>query len=193
MDTTSAMLATLDKLSGALAAAVNHQDATIDQLLAIKQIAWLLRNTGGEASLIVSNALGAGKVAPETRVAFTKFNGGADAAWSALELTASGMQLPPAISSAMAATKTAYFEPQYLSLRERLLTQIASGEKPEMTANQWTPVTVGRLGGRRRRRRSRARRRQGPRRASALHRPALAGDATRAADRRAGARRSAPR
>ena len=146
MDTTSAMLATLDKLSGTLAAAVNHQDATIDQLLAIKQIAWLLRNTGGEASLIVSNALGAGKVAPETRVAFTKFNGGTDAAWSALELTASGMQLPPAISSAMAATKTAYFEPSYLSLRERLLTQVASGEKPEMTANQWTPVTVGRLG-----------------------------------------------
>jgi methyl-accepting chemotaxis protein len=145
MDTTSAMLSTLAKLSGALAAAVNHQDAVIDQLLAIKQIAWLLRNTGGEASLIVSNALGTGKAAPETRVAFTKFNGGADAAWSALELTASGMQLPPAISSAMAATKTAYFEPQYLSLRERLLTQIASGEKAEMTANQWTPITVGRL------------------------------------------------
>jgi methyl-accepting chemotaxis protein len=146
MDTVSAMLATLDKLSGTLAAAVNHQDATIDQLLSIKQIAWLLRNTGGEASLIVSNALGTGKASPEARVALTKFNGGADAAWSALELAASGMQLPPAISSAMAATKTAYFEPSYLSLRERLLTQVASGEKPEMTANQWTPITVGRLG-----------------------------------------------
>jgi hypothetical protein len=51
------MLETLEKLSGALAAAVNHQDATIDQLLAIKQIAWLLRNTAGEASLIVSTGL----------------------------------------------------------------------------------------------------------------------------------------
>ena len=61
MDTTSAMLATLDKLSGTLAAAVNHQDATIDQLLAIKQIAWLLRNTAGEASLIVSIGLGSGQ------------------------------------------------------------------------------------------------------------------------------------
>ena len=146
MDTTSAMLATLDKLSGALAAAVNHQDATIDQLLAIKQIAWLLRNTAGEASLIVSVGLGSGKVTPETRLAYTKYSGGIDAAWSALELTASGMQLPPAISSAIAATKTAYFEPSYLALRERLLNQIAAGEKTEMNANQWTPVTVGRLG-----------------------------------------------
>src|SRR4051794_21592554 len=75
METTATMLATLDRLSGALAAAVNHQDPTIDQLLAVKQVAWLLRNTGGEASLIVSNALGVNKVAPETLVAFTKFNG----------------------------------------------------------------------------------------------------------------------
>ena len=45
----------------------------------------------------------------------------------------------------MAATKTAYFEPQYLDLRERLLTALLAGEKPELTANQWSPITVGRL------------------------------------------------
>jgi len=139
------MLETLEKLSGALAGAVNHQDATIDQLLAIKQIAWLLRNTAGEASQIISSGLAAGNVAPETRVAYTKFTGGIDAAWGALELTASGMQLPAAISSAIAANKTAYFEPSYVALRDRLLAQLAAGEKPELTANQWTPVTVGRL------------------------------------------------
>ena len=102
-------------------------------MLAIKQIAWLLRNTAGEASLIVSIGLSSGKVSPEARLAYTKYSGGIDAAWTALELTASGMQLPPAISSAIAATKTAYFEPSYLSLRDRLLTQIAAGEKTELT------------------------------------------------------------
>jgi methyl-accepting chemotaxis protein len=146
MAASNVMLETLEKLSGALAAAVNHQDATIDQLLAIKQIAWLMRNTAGEASLIVSTGLTAEKVSPETRLAYTKYTGGIDAAWGALQLTASGMQLPPAISSAIAATKTAYFEPSYLALRDRLLNQIAAGEKPELNANQWTPVTVGRLG-----------------------------------------------
>ena len=50
--TVNALLDVIDKLSASLAANVNHQDATIDQLLAIKQIAWLLRNTAGEASLI---------------------------------------------------------------------------------------------------------------------------------------------
>jgi methyl-accepting chemotaxis protein len=145
MESTASLLETLDKLSAALAADVNHQDAAIDQLLAIKQIAWLLRNTSGEASLLVSNGLAAGKVSPEAREAYTKFLGGTEIAWRALELTTAGMQLPPALTSAMAATKTAYFEPQYLAMRDRLLTTLIAGEKPEMTANQWSPITVGRL------------------------------------------------
>jgi methyl-accepting chemotaxis protein len=145
VDTTNVLLDTLDKLSGVLAADVNHQDATIDQLLSIKQIAWLLRNTSGEASLIVSTGLAAGKVSPEAQQNYIKFLGGTDAAWSALQLAVSGMQLPPALSAAMTATKTAYFEPKYLALRERLLNALSSGEKPELTANQWSPITVGRL------------------------------------------------
>jgi methyl-accepting chemotaxis protein len=144
-ETTAALLVNLDKLSAALAAAVNHQDAAIDQLLAIKQIGWLLRNTAGEASLIISKGLAAGRLAPETRLAYTKFVGGTDAVWNALELTASGMQLPAALSSAIAAAKTAYFEPDYLAMRERLLTTLIAGEKAELTANQWSPITVGRL------------------------------------------------
>jgi methyl-accepting chemotaxis protein len=144
-DTTAALLATLEKLSAALVAAVNHQDSTIDQLLAIKQTAWLLRNTGGEASLIISKGLAAGSVTPEIRVNYLKFLGGTDAAWNALELAASGMQLPPALASAISAAKIAYFEPSYLALRERLLAALTTGEKPEVTANEWSPITVGRL------------------------------------------------
>jgi methyl-accepting chemotaxis protein len=55
------------------------------------------------------------------------------------------MQLPPALSNALTATKTAYFEPSYLALRDRLITALVAGDKAEMTANQWSPVTVGRL------------------------------------------------
>jgi methyl-accepting chemotaxis protein len=145
VDITNVLLDRLEKLSGVLAADVNHQDATIDQLLQIKQTAWLLRNTAGEASLIISTGLAAGKVTPEARQNYLKFLGGTDAAWNALQLSISGMQLPPALSAAMAANKTAYFEPSYLELRERLLTALTDGGKPELTANQWSPITVGRL------------------------------------------------
>jgi methyl-accepting chemotaxis protein len=144
-ETTNGLLDTLDKMSGALAGAVNHQDAAIDQLLAIKQIAWLLRNTGGEASLIISKGLAAGRITPEIHTNYIKFLGGTEIAWNALELTAAGTQLPPALANALTATKTAYFEPSYLALRERLITALVAGEKAEITANQWSPLTVGRL------------------------------------------------
>jgi methyl-accepting chemotaxis protein len=128
-----------------LAGSVNHQDAVIDQLFAIKQSAWLLRNTAGEASLLISNGLAMDRIPAETRLTFTKFAGGTDAAWNALLLAASGMQLPPALATAIEANKKAYFEQSYLDLRERLLKAMIAGEKPELTANQWSPITVGRL------------------------------------------------
>src|SRR3981081_2314480 len=82
METTAGLLETLDKLSAMLAAAVNHQDPVIDQFLAIKQIAWLLRNTAGEASLLVSTGINAGQLAPETHLKYVKLVGGTEAVWN---------------------------------------------------------------------------------------------------------------
>jgi methyl-accepting chemotaxis protein len=144
-DATAGLLQTLDKVSAALAAAVNHQDATIDQLLAIKQTAWLLRNTAGEGSLLISKGLAAGTVPAETRLTYTKFVGGTEIAFRALEIATAGMQLPAALSAAIAATKVSYFDQEYLALRDRLLAALISGGKPELTADQWSPVTVGRM------------------------------------------------
>ena len=145
VDTEDGLLTTLDKLSSTLASNVNHQDATIDQLLAIKQVAWLLRNSAGEASLAVGNALGSGRVTPEAEGAYIKLVGGTEAAWKALELAVSGMQLPPALSTAMSETKAAYFDPQYTGTRDRIIASVAKGEKAEMTGNQWSPYSVGRM------------------------------------------------
>jgi len=139
------LLAVLDKISGVLAADVNHQDATIDQLLIIKQTAWLLRNTAGEGSLLVSTGLAAGNMTPESLQKYTKYIGGAETAWNAVQLAAAGMQLPPAIATALTEAQTAFFEPQYLALRDRLANALVKGEKAEITANQWTPITVGRM------------------------------------------------
>ncbi len=145
-DTTGALLELLDKLSGRLAAEVNHADAEIDQLLTIKQIAWLMRNTAGEASLTVSNGLSAGKVAAGTEQTYMKFVGGIQAAWNALEITSSGMKLPADLTRAMADAKAAYFDSQYTALRDRLLKALLAGEKTDMTANQFSPYSVAQMG-----------------------------------------------
>jgi hypothetical protein len=84
LDSTLALLATLDKTSAALAASVIHEDSVFDQLLGIKQIAWLLRNTAGEASVTVSNGLNTGKLSPEQNLYYMHSVGGIDATWNAL-------------------------------------------------------------------------------------------------------------
>ncbi len=144
-DTATALLEMLDKLSITLASSVSHQDPVTDHLLAIKQIAWLLRNTTGEASQLITTGLGAGRLPPEAWLTYVKIVGGTETAWKALEMTAAGMQLPEALSSAMAATKAGYFAPEDLALRDRMVKTLIAGEKPELTANQWTPTSVGRM------------------------------------------------
>jgi methyl-accepting chemotaxis protein len=144
-DNNDALLASLEKISGALAAAVNHRDPVIDQLLAIKQTAWLLRYTKGDIAIMLSNALTSGKLSPEQQKTYVKLTGGTETAWSALELSASGMQPLPALTAAFADVKTAYFDPEFLALTDRLVNALVNGEKPEMPAATFTPTIVGRM------------------------------------------------
>jgi methyl-accepting chemotaxis protein len=142
MDNTAALLEILDKVSTRITAAVNHDDPVIDQMLMIKQLAWLMRNTAGEASLPISTGIQSGRVAPDLRQNYTRFVGGIEIAWAALQTVAATSELPPSLTQAMAEAKTGYFDPQFLALRDRLVNALVSGEKPEMKANEWSPFSV---------------------------------------------------
>jgi methyl-accepting chemotaxis protein len=142
LENTVALLDILEKLSTRIAAAVNHSDPVIDQLLMIKQLAWLMRNTAGAASLLISNGLSSGRVAPDLRQAYTKLVGGIETAWSALQAAAAGSELPPSLVEAMAEAKTAYFAAPFLATRDRLVNALLTGEKPEMKGNEWSPFSV---------------------------------------------------
>ena len=142
MDNGAAVLEALEKTSIRIAAAVNHSDPVIDQLLMIKQLAWLMRNTAGEASLQISNGLASGHVAPDLRQTYTRLVGSIETAWAALQTVAAESELPPGLAEAMAEAKAAYFDPQFLALRDRLVNALLAGEKPEMKANEWSPFSV---------------------------------------------------
>jgi methyl-accepting chemotaxis protein len=145
METSEALMQTLDAVSLRLAAAVNHYDPTIDQMLAIKQAAWLFRSTSGEASLLLASGLIVGRMTPEARLNYTRFVGGIETAWTGLEQLAAAGSVPTGLIDALAMAKTANFDPQYLALRDRIANALVSGEKPELTASQWSPITVGRM------------------------------------------------
>lgn len=142
MENTAALLQTLDKVSTRIAVAVNHDDPVIDQMLTIKQLAWLMRNTAGEASLLISNGLTFGNVGKDFRQNFIKLAGGIETAWAAVQTVAADTALPPDLTAAMAAAQTAYFDKEFVGTRDGLMNALANGEKPAMKANEWSPFSV---------------------------------------------------
>jgi methyl-accepting chemotaxis protein len=142
-ETVAALLLTLDKLSTQFTAVVSHNDPVVDQMLAIKQLAWLLRDTGGQAALLLSNGLAVGRLPPEARQNFTKFATGTAFVWNALETMVAGAQLPPSVVEAMAAVKKGYFDPDYMANSDRLLNATVAGEKTD--SSQWKAEAIERL------------------------------------------------
>ena len=142
LDNTAALIETLDKISTRIAAMVNHDDPVVDQMLMIKQLAWLMRVTAGETSILISSGIQSGRVAPDLRQNYTRFVGGIEIAWTALQTIAATSELPAGLTQAMAEAKTAYFDPEYLALRDRLMNELASGDKPEMKTNEWSTLSV---------------------------------------------------
>jgi len=142
---TSGLLTSLDKLSERLTNMVKLDDSMIDQLLAIKQLAWIARNSAGDAQVMISNGLGGLKLPPEPMLFYTKNMGRTDAAWEALADTAAGLKLPPEFTAAMQRAQSEFFDPKYSELRLKVFKAVVAGENAGVTAEQWTPMSVSKL------------------------------------------------
>jgi methyl-accepting chemotaxis protein len=145
-DETSALIDTLDTISSRLTRLVKLEDAYIDQLLEMKQLAWVVRNAGGDASVMISNALGGFGLPADPMLKYTANVAKADTAWSSLEGVAAGLPLPPRFAAAVEKAKKEFFGADLIALRDRTIKMLVAGEKPEMTTPQWTSMIVPKLG-----------------------------------------------
>ena len=141
-----AMQTTLEEISARVFAAIRHDDAQVDQLMTMKQLAWLARDSAGEASLMISRGIVAGSLAPDATRKYDAFLGNSQAAIRALDDMAFGAALPPALANALAATKQAWSDPAYTDARETVLAALVSGQKPAMIADEWSRYVVPKLG-----------------------------------------------
>jgi hypothetical protein len=60
----------------------------------MKQLAWVARNTGGDASVVISNALAGIPLPPDVLVKYSEALARADTAWTAIENFSGGLPLP---------------------------------------------------------------------------------------------------
>ncbi len=144
MDVSEAMLARLDQDSIKLASSIKQNDAVIDQLLTIKQMAWLVRLQVGEIGLITANALTGQPLPPNPLKVYTKLVGSIEAAWQALQASLMGLQMSPEFTAAMKAADAGLFDKQFTDQRDRVTEAVLTGGKPEITISQWGPMITSR-------------------------------------------------
>jgi methyl-accepting chemotaxis protein len=143
--TTSGLVDTLEKLSARMDATTKLADPFVDQMMTIKDLAWMARNAGGNCSVTVSNGLATGHLAPDAFKQYTVFATQSDTAWAAIRDLTFGMALPQSVRAAIEKTGKMMFDPAFVATRDRVLAQQLAGEKPEMTAVQWSAMSVVRL------------------------------------------------
>jgi methyl-accepting chemotaxis protein len=140
-----AVIEMLDRVSAQMNRSVKLQDAFIDQLMEIKQLGWVVRNEGGESSVMVSNTLGGLKLPADAFLLYTAHVAKLETAWAALEEIASGMSLPQRLTDAIDRAKREYFTRDYFDLRTNTVKALIAGEAVNIKADDWAKMSVSKL------------------------------------------------
>jgi methyl-accepting chemotaxis protein len=144
-DELSALIDMLDQLSLRLNKLVAFEDAFIDRLMELKQLAWLVRDTGGEASVMVSGGLSGQPIPADALVKYAGHVSRYETAWNVLEQQAAGVPLTPQFADAVAKAKREFFGREYVDLRTNTLKKLIAGQPPGITTDQWSALTVPKL------------------------------------------------
>jgi methyl-accepting chemotaxis protein len=140
-----ALIAMLDKVSSQLANTVKLDDSYVDQLMQIKQLAWIVRNAGGDSSVLISNGLGGAKLPPDVMTKYAASVSATETAWAALGGVASGLPLPPQFAEAVEKANREFFAPDYAKLRMDTLKAMVAGEKLNINTADWVKMSVTKL------------------------------------------------
>jgi methyl-accepting chemotaxis protein len=119
------------------------QDAFVDRLMEVKQLAWVVRSAGGDASVVISNTLSGQPLAADALLKYTANVSKVDTAWAALKDIAGAMPIPAALTAAMNKAKQDYFADDYQALRTKVLKALIAGQPAGVTADEWSPMSVG--------------------------------------------------
>ncbi len=142
---TDGAITLLDRLSGELTRLIKLDDAFVDQLMEIKQNAWVTRQAAGDVSVYISNPL-AGMPLPENPlVGYATLTTRMETSWAAVQQLASSLTLPASFATAMQQAQTGFLDPEFAKVRMTTLTALINKQPPGFTASQWSPMAVAKL------------------------------------------------
>jgi methyl-accepting chemotaxis protein len=142
------LLAMLDRISDTLVGLAKYQDPFVDQMMAMRDAAWIVRENGGDASVIVSTALMTRQKLTDAQLARElDLIGRTEAGWAMVAKLRNGTALPPALTAAIDKANDGFFGAEFVAKRNQMIAMLAAGQIPAIAVNDWTSQTVPRLGG----------------------------------------------
>jgi methyl-accepting chemotaxis protein len=145
IDSTTGMIDMLDKLSTELTKLILLQDPYVDQLMELKQLAWIVRHNAGDLSVMVSTPMGGTPLLPEPLIKYTALLSKVESVWGVIGEIAAMLPLPPKFTEAMATANREFFSKDYADERLRVYKAIIAGQPPGYTVASWTPIAVPKL------------------------------------------------
>jgi len=134
----------LDRMSSQMVQSIKLQDAFIDQVMQLKQLAWTARDNAGDAAVLVTNAL-VGRFSPEVLTQYHTSIAKSKVALAALEEFAAGLPLPKLFNDTLQKAKADYLAPEFAGRQIEILKAVSAGQKPNVDPATWVPESVKKL------------------------------------------------
>ena len=144
-DEFSALMVLLDQVSAQLTSAVKIDDAYVGQVMQLKQLAWLARNSAGDASVLISNTMSGMPLPADVLMKYSANLSRAEGAWSTIEEFSAGLPLPAQFTAAIQKGKQEFFGAEISALRLKMLKMLVAGEKPDVKLDEWVRMSIGKL------------------------------------------------
>jgi methyl-accepting chemotaxis protein len=130
----------IDNLSTQLTLSIKLQDPLVDQLMELKQLAWIARNAAGDAAVMVNYGLEGRPQTNENLEAYVSRISTVHSIWSAFEDLARGLSLPKNFAAAREKVQQDYFGSGYIELGMKSLRGAIAGQPPAVAVDQFTAM-----------------------------------------------------
>jgi methyl-accepting chemotaxis protein len=141
----TAVIEMTERLSLRLTRRVKLEDAFVDQLMEIRQLAWMARIFAGDASAMMNSALEGQGLPADALANYSAYENKVEATWAVLENLAVGLPLPARFAEALDRAKREYFARDFHEARFKALQALIAGNRSAVDINYWSQGSVSKL------------------------------------------------
>lgn len=146
MNEGNALLELLQKTLARLTSSVKLQDAYVGQLMAMNQLAWMARMSGGDIASTIDNTLSGVALPKDAAAQFAANVAKVETQWEMLRHAAEGIPLTRKLQDAFDKAKDDYFGAEHLERRATVIDALLRGRSTPIEPGEWTKYSVAKLG-----------------------------------------------